>query len=113
MGDVSVWRLAIEATLKHIPKTIEVPDLRSRSLRLKRARVPRKISRPKTQYCPAIGLRESLGIAKGDDTFERVIKGDELQPVNFLERGGSRLGRLRALRSGRRPDASRVLEPAS
>jgi endonuclease G len=32
-------------------------------------------------------LRESLGPSKGDATFERVINGNELQPITYLERG--------------------------
>jgi endonuclease G len=32
-------------------------------------------------------LRESLGQAKGDATFERVINGNELQPITYLVRG--------------------------
>jgi endonuclease G len=32
-------------------------------------------------------LRESLGRSRGDATFERVINGNELQPITYLERG--------------------------
>src|SRR5258705_720327 len=33
-------------------------------------------------------LRESLGETREADTvFERIIRGDELQPINYLERG--------------------------